>query len=246
MHQQKGFTIVEVVLFLAISSGLAIALFAGTSMAIQRQQYRDSVQSFTTFLKVQYEKVASVENDRTSANKCLIEGADGIDTPSGRGQSNCVIIGRYMQTVGTMNDTDGRTWEARPVYMADVGGVSKYSMGDIDATHKMSWNARTKYSGQPNDSAHIAIMIYRDSETGTVVVRANNGRYSVGNIGNFIRGVNSSGNPYAAETQFNSREICVFDTNWMSGQRMSVFLGARSGSSDAIYADGAGSDCQNA
>ena len=81
IRRTSGFTIIEVVLFLAISGLMAIGLLVGTSMAIQRQQYRDAVQSFAGYLRDEYARVVSVENDGTA--KC---GA------SVRGQSECFIV----------------------------------------------------------------------------------------------------------------------------------------------------------
>ena len=53
MRRQGGFTVIEVTMFLAISGTMAIALLAGIGVAIQRQQYRDAVQSYANFLTEQ-------------------------------------------------------------------------------------------------------------------------------------------------------------------------------------------------
>ena len=53
MKRQDGFTIIEVTLFLAVSGFFAISLLVGASTAVQRQQYRDSVQSFANYLRSQ-------------------------------------------------------------------------------------------------------------------------------------------------------------------------------------------------
>ena len=62
-NKQKGFTIIEVILFVAISGLLTSMLMVGVSMSINRQQYRDSVQSYAGFLRNEYSKVVNVEND---------------------------------------------------------------------------------------------------------------------------------------------------------------------------------------
>ena len=89
MKRQDGFTIIEVTLFLAVSGFFAISLLVGASTAVQRQQYRDSVQSFANYLRSQYSQVINVENDR-NFGKCPIGGGD-----TNRGQSECVILDKY-------------------------------------------------------------------------------------------------------------------------------------------------------
>lgn len=51
-NKQKGFTIIEVILFVAISGLLTSMLMVGVSMSINRQQYRDSVQSYAGFCEM--------------------------------------------------------------------------------------------------------------------------------------------------------------------------------------------------
>ena len=70
MSYQKGFTIIEVMLFLVVTSALAIMLVTSTGVAIQRQQYKDSVQSFASFWNNQYGKIVSPENERSATEQC--------------------------------------------------------------------------------------------------------------------------------------------------------------------------------
>jgi type II secretory pathway pseudopilin PulG len=77
IRRTSGFTIIEVVLFLAISGLMAIGLLAGTSMAIQRQQYRDAVQSFAGYLRDEYARVVSVD---LPYNTTIDTVADGYDS----------------------------------------------------------------------------------------------------------------------------------------------------------------------
>ena len=58
---QSGFTIVEVVLFLAITGLLTVGLLAGVSAALRQQQYHDAVQSFAGFIRDQYSRVIRIE-----------------------------------------------------------------------------------------------------------------------------------------------------------------------------------------
>jgi prepilin-type N-terminal cleavage/methylation domain-containing protein len=52
--KHKGFTIIEVMIFLAISGLLLVGVLIGTGTTIARQRYNDAVQSFAEFLRQQY------------------------------------------------------------------------------------------------------------------------------------------------------------------------------------------------
>jgi type II secretory pathway pseudopilin PulG len=61
---QKGFTLIEVLLFLAVSTLIVVALMAGVSQSVTRQRYQDSVQSLNEFLRLQYNEVITTDNSR--------------------------------------------------------------------------------------------------------------------------------------------------------------------------------------
>lgn len=99
----RGFTIIETLLFLAISGVLIIAMLAGVGVTIQIQRYRDAVETFKTLLQDQYSELASVKNEaRTTAWSCSsqAETVEGGSNTKERGQSECVILGRYMAING--------------------------------------------------------------------------------------------------------------------------------------------------
>jgi len=242
MKQQSGFTVIELVLFVAISGLMAATLLIGTSIAIQRQQYRDSVQSYVSFLRGQYDRVVSVQNDRLSGQACPISGSDAA--ASARGQSNCIILGRYIATVGEVDSVDGKRYAARSVYGLESESGWRYAMGEVDTTYELSWSARTRFSDQSADSAQMAILMYRDPDNGSIIIRANPGRYNTENIGDFFVGQTDAG--LVGDSQFEAREVCVYDTGWMAGERQSVFLGSRAGSGDAITTGSASEGCGDA
>lgn len=237
MQHRSGFTIIEVVLFLAISSSMAVLLLAGTGLVLQQQRYRDSVQSFASFFRGQYSRVISVENER-AAGSCPIASADA--GPTAIGQSNCVIVGRYIMTEnGTQ--AEGASYQSFPVYGAKrPDGTWTYTLGGADTTYALEWKAKTHFGTQSsNGAAPISIVMYRDPDFGRLSIKTSSGTYTVDTITEFM-------NSAAASTE-TTQEVCVYDTNWMTGQRQSVFLGARAGSSDAIFVGNAEADgCKNA
>jgi len=98
-HKLAGFTIIETVLFLGISSFLIVALIAGTGNSVNIQRYNDAVQTFKGTLQQQYADVSSVQNSRNNTWSCgstvapITTGA----TDENRGQSKCILVGKYVR-----------------------------------------------------------------------------------------------------------------------------------------------------
>ena len=93
----RGFTIIEVMLFLGITGMLFAGLMIGVNSNVTQQRYRDGVAEFSSLLKNQYSEVLNTQNARTEG-ECI----DGTVNPSAStaqtaGTSNCVLLGRAVQ-----------------------------------------------------------------------------------------------------------------------------------------------------
>ena len=98
MKEQRGFTIVEVSLFLAISSLVAVLLLAGLSNMVRQQQWRDSINTMRTLMQSEYQNVRAGLNNRTNLpSGCTSEA-------SSAGTSNCFAIGRVIQFTNNSSD----------------------------------------------------------------------------------------------------------------------------------------------
>lgn len=93
---KSGFTIIEVMLFLAISGLLVASLLAGAGVNINRQRYKDAVDSLESTFQTQYSDLSNVQNLREGNTTC---GTTTSAVP--RGQTNCVIYGKYLEIDGT-------------------------------------------------------------------------------------------------------------------------------------------------
>ncbi len=135
-----GFTIIETILVLTISSALLVALLIGTGSSINNQRYRDSINSLQSYLQSQYSEVTNVRNSNTS-NNC-----NGEDKP--RGSSDCVILGRYITSDGG-TVLDVQTVVGRiPTSVSssdDVGVIKEYMTPyfklDSLETYDVEWGA---------------------------------------------------------------------------------------------------------
>lgn len=94
---QSGFTIIETMLFLAVSVGLFAALMLGVNATIAQQRYRDSVSSFEALLQDQYTKATAVANDRAQTWTCGAEIKQSTDHTTLPGTTDCLIVGRFVQ-----------------------------------------------------------------------------------------------------------------------------------------------------
>lgn len=107
---EVGFTIIEVVLFLAITGVMIAGLLIGIGYSVTRQQYSDSVNSFAAVMQQQYDAVVNVSSDRGSGSGVYVRDGSSIVCPSAdpsagnigtQGRSECTIIGRRIVSNGT-------------------------------------------------------------------------------------------------------------------------------------------------
>ena len=71
--QRRGFTIIEVMLFLAISGFLLIGLMVGVTTTVARQRYNDSVQDLAEFLRSIYSEVINIQNPRQGSGAANVD-----------------------------------------------------------------------------------------------------------------------------------------------------------------------------
>ncbi len=104
-----GFTVIEVVLALAITGLLIAAAAASTQRSITTQRYNDSIESLKDFFQSQYNQAGYAEGQVRIANdsKCKKQIAGGSIDQSLRGRSGCVMVGRLLKI--DHPDTTGNT-----------------------------------------------------------------------------------------------------------------------------------------
>ena len=171
ISRRCGFTLVEVSLFLAITSLIFVGIVAGTQSSIYQQRYNDAVQSFADFLRNNYSQVLNVQSDGTGNSDDVIYGR--IITFGNNGDDDKVIsysvIGKDTGG-GVGGGALGRIITAG----SHVGKREDISAGLLDAglteSYIPKWGSKIQF--KKNDGSFDlfkgAIMIIRHPETGTV------------------------------------------------------------------------------
>ena len=103
MVKRKGFTLIEITLFLAVTAALFIGIALGMQNTIDQQRYNESTQEFLEFMRSIYSKVSNPQS-------------------SGHGNSNKAIYGKLV-VFGENKYIDGTTiTEGNPIFTYDVVG----------------------------------------------------------------------------------------------------------------------------
>lgn len=89
----QGFTIIEVMLFLAISASMLIGVFVVSGSLISQTRFTDSLRGLESFLKREYEEVSSGVNTRGSVACSGSDVSTGTQNP---GTSGCLLLGRVI------------------------------------------------------------------------------------------------------------------------------------------------------
>lgn len=231
-HVQKGFTVIEVMLFLAVTGLLAVGILVGSGVTIGQQRYRDSVNSVKSYIQQQYSEVTNVVNDRDKGWDCDTNAAV-TETPSGqpRGTSDCVILGRLVTVDGngtklsTSNVIAYRTPGADTA-ASDIDEIKLYhlSSSSIDSeTEEVSWGAQIVKQKTTNPQP-FSILIVKSPLSGSVITFTSEGATS-----------NPESLVSVANTE-NVANLCInADAGTFVGKRMEVRIDAGASNQGAIH-----------
>lgn len=238
-----GFTIIEVVLFLAISSLLLVGVIASSSNSVSQQRYSDTVYSLQSSLQDQYTETFNARNSLSTNISCAADATVTYTGSKTRGQSDCVILGRYLTP-----SEDGKILQTYPVIGSktstpagsdDLSVLQSYTMKTIpDSLEEVNleWGVAMQ-KATPASTATFSLLILRSPSSG--VIRTFISEESSAPI--------TKASLLNAESMSRSLLICL-DSNDLSnlGRRMGVKIvsGASSTSgvqfigSDTLIADG--------
>lgn len=179
-HTRSGFTIIEVMLFLAITGALAVGILIGSSATIGRQRYRDSVNSFKGLIQEQYNQTGNVVNSEMSNPVCNASGLRLVmhDTSKqARGTSNCLVMGRFLLVQPTSVTTYNLIGQppVPAVGNDDSSTLRAYAMAvqepEVD---EVSWGARI-VRPKTTDGATTSVLIVRSPRSGSILTYVQDG-----------------------------------------------------------------------
>lgn len=184
----KGFTVIEILLFLSITGLMIATMVTSTSVSLNNQRYRDAVVSLKMVIQEQYSALSSTQNDRSSEDKCSVAGVS--ETEKYRGQSECEIVGRYMvikdskytlYPVLAYRYTDNKSPTGTDIsYMQDE---SYFRMAvDVESmeTESLEWGVRIAWptagseKKSPTTPRNIGILFIKSPDSGQVYTFTSN------------------------------------------------------------------------
>lgn len=222
IKRQTGFTIIETMLFLAITGLLAATVLVGSGVAIGQQRYRDSVNSLKSYVQQQYSEVTNVTNSRNKSWNCDANGnVTEVDAAAGeaRGTSNCVLLGRYL----TVDETGTQLTSSNVVGYRVAGAVDAASdIAELTTNYKMSvspidqdkseisWGAQV-VKQKTATPMPLSMLIIRSPLTGSVVT------FTAEGVQSNPKAIIGAGNITA------TRDLCVnADVGSFVGKRLEV------------------------
>lgn len=241
--RDSGFTIIETMLFLAITGLLVVGVLAGTGTSINTQRYRDSITSLQSFLQQQFSDVSNVNNGRNNNWTCDSNGTIKEQVPGGgtdRGQSDCVILGRFITTINgshtlLVRDVVGNL-PSGSLAQNDLDTLKQYKIQlspVISNSYDIEWNGSLAIPGR-DENQQFSILILRSPLSGTVrtfinpsAVVADRDVITLINQSNLTQPI----------------KMCVNSNGLFAGVRMAVTMAAGASSASGVETLGDNSGC---
>ena len=165
---KSGFTIIETMLFLALTGLMMAGVMVGIGTNVARTRYNDSVEDIVSTLRDQYEQVNRTQIRVRNNNKVcqFVDGSDAVGEESGggnrgRGRSDCSIYGVAIMLGVGQGDDKGRIFESVSVIgkditayekeMEDVGG-SLESKTELEMLKELKLTNIINYKNTPSSS----------------------------------------------------------------------------------------------
>ncbi len=246
MDSQRGFTIIETMLVLAVTGLLIVTLLVGVGASINNQRYKDSVVSLKSLLQSQYAMANDVTNTR-NANWTCNSSAQPVAVSNGTapGQSDCVFIGRYLSIVdgaiasATIIGYENST-AAAPNDIAEIN--NNYTLGistDSINTSTMEWGSAIAWptSGteakSPTKPRSIAILVLRSPSSGTSYTFTSDTVYDINTItsASLKAMLVVSTNAVPGQMQ---RTLCVDANGATVPEKIAVYIGQAASDASAI------------
>lgn len=172
----KGFTLIEIILFLAITSLMLMGILASSGSSVSRQRYTDTAYSLQSSIQDLYTETLNTRNTTSTNITCQTDGSVGYGGAGSvpRGQTKCVVLGKYL----TSSD-DGKTLisysvvgyqQSSPAAPDDLSVLQSYNMKTLPASidqESMQWGVAMQ-KASPVGSPRFTLLILRAPTSGVV------------------------------------------------------------------------------
>jgi prepilin-type N-terminal cleavage/methylation domain-containing protein len=242
---KQGFTIIETMLVLSITGILIAGLLVGLGSSISNQRYQDAVSSLKNMIQDQYSQINNVTNDRSLDWTCSSDAvpvvAEVKNSGVAPGQSNCVLLGRYVSIV------DDQITTATVVGYPNLGAASDGTIASIKSSYtlgistssieksSLEWGARIAWptsgggSKPPSSTAptrSLAVLMIRSPENGTSFTFTSD---TVNQIdGPSSKALSSMMEPSLTATNpgRGARTVCLDPGGFNVPEKLAVYIGA--------------------
>lgn len=178
VKRQRGFTVIEVTLFLGITGLLFLIALLGTGSTIRSVRFTDSGRSLTAHIQRQYDDIINGLNTR-SGNEACAAGVVGPGTQE-PGTSNCLMMGRLLTF--QVGSSDIKVYNIVGTIPA---GAVDYTQSDTDlitafrpqvvtsagvSTYQIPWQAFVSGTKRTSDSQGVTgLLLVRSPKSSRIV-----------------------------------------------------------------------------
>lgn len=180
---RRGFTIVEISIFLAITGLLFVGITAGVQNSIFQQRYTDAVQSFADFLRSAYDEVLNVQSAGDGISDSAIYGKVIVFGEDGQPDGSQVV---YTYTaIGDVEEKEKanecEAWFDVYRLMGCLNTDVAINKGII-GSYTPRWSTRIQKTNQP-DRFTGTVIIVRHPDSGRVHTAFSKDVISIGEVG---------------------------------------------------------------
>ena len=240
-----GFTIIETMLFLAVTGLLVMGVLIGTGSALNRQRYTDSVETFKNLVQAQYAELGSVKNSRSNTWSCDASALPATGGSEIRGQSGCLIVGKYMRIdkgdisiYTVLARKTGTTTGLTDIQTIDTNYTYNVSQDGVD-NRKMEWGTQIAYASTgidaktPKAPRVLGLLFIRSPESGSIYTFSSStvpAKTAI-NAATFKSIINESTNTFPGQ---GARTVCVQSSGLFPTSDMAVAINQSAANSSAV------------
>lgn len=194
---RRGFTLVEVSLFLAITAAIFVSIAVGTQNSIFQQRYNDAVQNFAEFLRSVYSQVMNVQSEGYGRSEHAIYGKL-VNFEEDENGNNKITTYNVIGDVAEDDLDNGNVLDRLKKLNADVvlnkgvGEDIEYKPVGFVEDYRPRWASQIQTTKGWDEKYEVftgALLIVRHPSSGTVYTYSSN--EPIKDVDGYIRGLNS-------------------------------------------------------